>query len=157
MNIKSIIYSAILLSIANSELSHSGVFKCKDASGKIEYQSSPCEATETSREIIKSPKKKANNGTQNSGVKNGPSGRWVSAKNSTLRATITSSGSFEMTGIDGGRLTGNWQAKNNNAFTVNASFQGISFPVNMRYDSSNDTLRLSKPGLPSSYNTYQRQ
>ena len=160
MNLKSIIGIAFLLAVANSNPVVAGVFKCKDASGKVVYQPNPCKAEESSAEIVRSKKEKTSDKGQHSRSKssgNGPEGQWVNSRNSNLRASISRSGAFEMTDYQGDRLTGRWKANGSNSYTIDASWEGISFPVNMRYNAGSDSLQLSKPGLPGSYNTYQRQ
>ncbi|WP_281649244.1 DUF4124 domain-containing protein [Parendozoicomonas sp. Alg238-R29] len=141
-------------------LAYSGVYKCETASGKITYQSTSC-ANDDKASTVKvsaSRNNTAKDKDQNkSASNNDPSGIWSSQKNRKLKANISKHGSFSMTDTSGESLKGKWKKSSDGVYIVEARFQGVSFPVNMKYETSTDTLLLSKPGLPNTFNRYQRQ
>lgn len=155
MMIRPLLCTAVLLSI--SGISRSAVYKCDSVSGRVSYQDTPCVGNALSSEIeIERASVKAE-ATSKMPLNQEPSGQWVGVSNYSLNAIISKSGNFSMTDKFGSMLSGTWTEVEYNTYVVNASFQGMIFPVSMKYDEANDSLKLSKPGFPNSFNTYTRQ
>ncbi len=136
---------------------YSGIYKCEGVDEKVAYQSYPC-AKDDKTSVIKTSSSKSTDYKQSKvSAKTEPSGQWVNPKNKNLKASISKSGGFEMTDKSGEKLKGIWKTEGNGKYSVKATFQGMSFPVNMKYEIATDILLLSKPGLPNSFTRYQRQ
>lgn len=144
-----LIASALLLI---STTANSGIYKCKDENGKISYQQTPCAINES--ESVIEVKSSTTSSSKPSAKGSGPFGNWVNSKN--MSARISRSGRFQMADHVGDLLKGNWKLVDG-AYTVSASFQGVSFPVKMKYNSSSDILYLSKPGFPDTLVKYTRR
>jgi hypothetical protein len=140
-----------------SSFAYSGVYKCEGVDGKVAYQSHPC-AKEDKTSVIKITSSNSTDHKQSKvSAKTEPSGQWVNPKNRNFKASISKSGGFEMTDISGEKLKGTWKTEGDGKYAVKATFQGMSFPVNMKYEVATDILLLSKPGFPNSFTRYQRQ
>ena len=155
MKINVIILAASLLTISNLAISE--IYKCEDDIGKVSYQGQPCADHEKSEEIKVSAQYSTSKENLNVTEKNAPAGHWVNAENSTFKAYLSLAGTFSMTDNKGASAKGSWRKKNDNSYEINTKFQGMSFPISMRYDKSSDTLSLSKVGFPNSFRKYQRK
>ena len=132
------------------------VYKCVGTDGVVTYQDQSCGQGETSEQFKIMSRISSSSGNTAGVARTQPSGNWVGTRDTRLKAYLTSGGSFRMTDHTGASLMGTWKKKDKN-YTVDAKFQGTSFPVNMRYQASTDTLYLSKPGFLSVMKEYRRQ
>jgi hypothetical protein len=146
-----IIFVAVsLLSIE----SRAQVYKCKDKHNKIVYSSSKCKA-DTQTSVQNNIKSSSTAATKQ--LKGSPVGSWFIKNKPIMTANLSSGGRFRMTDHTGTALQGTWRKDGNDAYTLDASFQGIDMFLKMKYDAESDTLRLSKPGFVNTLLEYERK
>lgn len=138
---------AILLLTVVTGQAYAEVYKCSSPSGGIAFQATPCsdESTETVLDIkTYSSKNSGNSDPADITVV----GSWSSA-NSIYRPTFLASGSMYILDNRGDTLRGKWEEVGDNKYTVDAAFNGDSFPVSMRMDVETGELIMSVAGLGS--------
>ncbi len=155
MKIKVTFLAVSLLTISNLAISE--IYKCEDDTGKVSYQGMPCAEHEKSKEVNISVQQSSGKENVKVANKNTPAGNWKNEQNSSYNAYLSLGGSFSMTDGKGASARGTWKKKGKNSFEIKAKFQGMSFPINMRYDESSDTLSLSRVGFPNSFREYRRK